>query len=106
MKSDTTVGHVPETFSAVCALFLNRGGTMICKVTSERLYIRDLPQGGIEIPCRYIFRGQPTDAEKVKKVFNLVFSDADNNIPSLIQSRVEIARFEPVGKIIRRMVGI
>ena len=76
--------------------------------SNERLYIRDLPQEGMEIPCRYIFQGQSTctDVEKVKKVFNLVFSDADNNIPSLIQSRVEIAHFEPVGKIIRRMVGI
>ena len=94
IKSDTTVGHVPQTFSAVCALFLNRGGTMICKVTGERLYSHDLPHK------EYIFRGQPTDIEKVKKIFNLVFSDADKNIPSLIQSRVEIhvAGFEPVGK--------
>ena len=97
IKSDTTVGHVPRKFSAVCALFLNRGGTMICKVTGERLYSRDLPQGGMEIPCRYIFRGQSTDIEKVKKVFNLVFSDADKNIPTMIQSSVKIAGFEPVG---------
>ena len=49
------VGHVPRKISAICSLFLRRGGRIQCEVTGTRQYSRDIPQGGLEIPCRYIF---------------------------------------------------
>ena len=48
---------------------------MMCHVVGTRAYTRDLPQGGLEIPCQYIFRGKPTEIAKVKKVLFLVLRD-------------------------------
>ena len=72
-RNDIIVGHVPQKFSAVCTLFLRRGGVLTCEITGRRLYSRDLPQGGLEIPCRYIFQGNPIDISKLKKVLAFVF---------------------------------
>ena len=65
VKNSTTVGHVPKK---VCSLFLRRNGTITCHVTGRRQYSRDLPQGGLEIPCVYVFEGQGDDLDKVKKL--------------------------------------
>ena len=46
-----TVGHVPRKISAICSIFIRRGGTIICVVNGARRYSVDLPQGGLEIPC-------------------------------------------------------
>ena len=52
------MGHVPRTISTVCSLFLRRGGGSIeCQINGNRRYSRDLPQGGLEIPCVLTFRG-------------------------------------------------
>ena len=56
-KDDNIVGHVPRKFSAIFALFLNQSGTILCIPNGCRQYSADLPQGGLEIPCKYIFRG-------------------------------------------------
>ena len=37
---------------------LRRGGTINATVTSPRQYSRDLPQGGLELPCTYRFTGK------------------------------------------------
>ena len=29
----------------------------MCEITGTKQYSRDLPQGGMEIPCVYVFRG-------------------------------------------------
>ena len=63
-KHDDIVGHVPRKISAICSLFLRRGRRIQCEVTGTRQYSRDIPQGGLEIPCRYIFEG---DIQKVKR---------------------------------------
>jgi len=52
VKNVNIVGHVPRTISAVCSLFLCRGGSIGCLVTGSRCYSWDLPQGGLEIPCK------------------------------------------------------
>ena len=51
------VGHVPRALSAVCCLFLGKGGTIFCEVTGRRRFSADLPQGGLEVPCTLIFTG-------------------------------------------------
>ena len=49
-KSKTVVGHLPRKISTVCSLFLSTG-TITCRVVGTKRYSRDLPQGGLEIPC-------------------------------------------------------
>ena len=62
------VGHVPRAISSVCYLFLGKRGTISCQVTGARHYSRDLPQGGLEIPCKLIFSGETRLIIKVQKL--------------------------------------
>ena len=47
----TTVGHVSKKISAICSIFIRRGGTINCVVNDTCRFSADLPQGGLEIPC-------------------------------------------------------
>ena len=66
-RSGIVVGHIPRTISSVCCLFLRRG-TISCEVIGHRQYSLDLPQGGLDVPCRLTFTGIQEDIEKVKKL--------------------------------------
>ena len=66
--SRETVGHLPKKISSTCSLFLRKGGTICCKVTGTREYSRDLVQGGVEIPCVVVFKGDKCLLEKVSKL--------------------------------------
>ena len=57
IKSGVIIGHVPRRISAACNSFMQRGSAVMCKVTGPRHYSSDLPQGGLEILCRLVFRG-------------------------------------------------
>ena len=47
----------------------------MCIVTGSRQYSVDLPQGGLEIPCRYIFRtNNYTESEKARKLVEATFA--------------------------------
>ena len=72
-RNDSLVGHVPRKFSAACSLFLRRGSVILCEVIGGRSYSHDLPQGGLEIPCVYVFQGDETDISKIKKFFTVVY---------------------------------
>ena len=74
MKGSTVVGHLPRAISAVCSLLLSRNGTISCKVTSTRRKSSDLPQGGLEIPCKQIFAGASRDISKVQKLITVAQS--------------------------------
>ena len=68
MNGRLIVGHVPHEISAVCYLFLRRGGTISCKVTGRRRYSADLAQGGLETPdicrcCQRPFQSAKTRTE-------------------------------------------
>ena len=69
IKDDNTiVSHVPRAISSVCHMFLNKSGTSIhSEIVGNHIYCRDLPQGGLEIPCKYIFEGPPVYVDKVKR---------------------------------------
>ena len=56
-KDAKAVGHVPRHISCSCNLFICRGGLLSCSVTGTRQYSSDLPQGGLEVPCYYMFSG-------------------------------------------------
>ena len=64
---DTVVGHVPRKISFLCSVFIRRGGSIHCLVNGDRRYSNDLPQGGMEVPCRLVFSGTEKDLNKAKK---------------------------------------
>ena len=70
-KSDlkTVVGHVPRKISAACYLFLAiKENSLACKVTGERAFSKDLPQGEFQVPCVLTFRGRAEDVRKIIKL--------------------------------------
>ena len=71
IKNDGIVGHVPRKMSAMCSLFLRKGGTIMCSITGPRQYSADLVQGGMEVPCIYDFCGEDADVGKVEKLLQL-----------------------------------
>ena len=72
-KGSNVVGHVPRKISAVCSIFLRRGGTINCRVAGHRRYSSDLEQGGLEVPCILTFsvsspHNQVVSVEKTEKL--------------------------------------
>ena len=67
-KERLTVGYLPHELSKFCWFFIQRGGTITCKVTGCRRRSR-LDQGGMEIPCDLTFEGS---SKLVKKLKNAV----------------------------------
>ena len=74
-KADLTVGHIPMKISALCSLFLQRGGTIACSVTDSKRYSSDLSQGGLEIPCILKFKGEKLLVGKVQKLGNKMLTE-------------------------------
>ena len=59
---------ISKLISAAWLLFVRHSGSIKCNVTGSRQYSRDLPQGGLEIPCTLMFEGDETFIEKVKNL--------------------------------------
>ena len=68
LNKTTIFGHVPRKVSVICSMFLQTGGTIYCTVIGNRQYLRDLVQGGLEVPCEVNFVGDNKHIEKVKKL--------------------------------------
>ena len=68
-----TVGHVPQLFSAICSIFIHRGGSLVCVVTGARQYSMDLPQGawkfGVVIFSKQITRRKVIKQESYSKIY-------------------------------------
>ena len=69
VKEDTIIRHLPRKVSKLCSLFLRRGGRILCTVLGSRQFSADLPQGGLQIPCRLIFQGSFKEVKKTKMHF-------------------------------------
>ena len=97
-KGERIVGHVPRRISAVCAMFLRRGGTILCRVTGPGRYSEDLPQGGLEIPCAFIFRTENRrDLAKVKKlVVAALHPIPDENTPPRKKAKIRDTNVDPL----------
>ncbi len=68
LKQRIVVGHLPEKISKLCSLFLRREGAVEVVVIGHRRYSRNLPQGGLEVPCDVIFKSSDKkEVDKVKK---------------------------------------
>ncbi len=61
------IGHLPRKISKFCSLFLRRGGSITCTVSGNRRNSFDLPQGGLEVPCRLILKAEAKEITKMKK---------------------------------------
>ena len=73
--TDRIVGHVPRIISTICSLFIRRGGLLVCVINGLRRYSSDLPQGGLEIPCKLIFKSvSANECQKAKKLFQSTLS--------------------------------
>ena len=82
IRDGEIIGHVPKLISAAASLFLRHSGAIKCKVTGTRQYSRDLPQGGLEIPCQLTFEG--SDEKYIRKVKKLLkLSDSDSGSPTV-----------------------
>lgn len=67
VKDSHVVGHVPRAISTPCSIFMRKGGLITCEIIGRYRYSRDLPQGGMDVPCRLHFSGQKTDVHKIEK---------------------------------------
>lgn len=103
------VGHVPRKISAACFLFLNQDDhSIICTVTGSQRYSSDLVQGGLEVPCKLIFRGHQQYVDKIKKLFSLsntpvpIVSDMSSTLePATKRQRID----EELGKDVWVVLG-
>ena len=57
VRDGEIISHVPKFVSAASSLFLQHSGLIKCNVMGSQQYSRDLPQGGLEIPCQLTFEG-------------------------------------------------
>ena len=56
LNNGQTIGHVPKFLSQLIFFFLKHDDTLSIKVTGERRFSFDLPQGGMEIPAEFTFK--------------------------------------------------
>ena len=68
IKGENVVGHIPRKLSNVCSIFVRKGGSILCLTTGSRRFSSDLPQGGLEIPCILVFKGNVKDTAKANKL--------------------------------------
>ena len=71
VKGGVIIGHLPRKISKICSLFLRRRGTISCIVSGGRRYSADLPRGGLEIPCKLLFKGKAKEMDKLKRCLKL-----------------------------------
>ena len=90
------IGHVPRKISAACCIFIRRGGSISCKVTSKCRYSHDLPQGGLEVPCILTFKGTDSEMMKLKKLLNTPCSQ--NSVVDRIKRKQNDSKVQQDGK--------
>ena len=66
VKDDIIVGHLPRAQSNIYSLFLFRNSTIDCIVIGAKRYSADLPQHGLEVPCKLVFNGKHEEIKKLK----------------------------------------
>ena len=93
-KGGEIVGHVPRKASAACSLFLQFSGALYCEITNDHhQYSADLPQGGLEIPCKFVFQCE-VDKKLIPRVRKLLQS-----IPP-----IDVKRVDPPASSCRNML--
>ena len=91
-KNVEVVGHVPRHYSCVFSLFLRNDGVILsCCVNGDRRYSRDLPQGGLEIPCIYTFKTNNRDfLDRTKKQLEELDGSVSTIKEDVINAKVDV----------------
>ena len=76
LDNGQTIGHVPKFLSQLIFFFLKYEGTLSIKVTGERRFSFDLPQGGMEIPADFVFK--TVDAKLHNQMREKVLKELEN----------------------------
>ena len=106
-RGSEVIGHVPQKISTACSLFMQRRGSVICRIIdSHHQYSSDLPQGGLQIPCQLVFQSEDTELiAKIKKIVQsappIDLKLAKTILKRKLMSRLELsheATVEPVKK--------
>ncbi len=99
-KSGFAVGHVPRKISALCSLFIRRGGIISCQVNGSRRHSWDLPQGGMKFPCTLTFIAD--EQFLIDKIINLI-SEVVNVIPKKKEDDslpLKVRKLDPGGQVL------
>ena len=94
-KDRDIVGHVPRSISILCSVFLTHGGTIRCVINGNCQYSHNLPQGGLEVPCKLYFVGNGQELKKVQSYFTRTKSLTISGI----KEETGIKQDAPVGNI-------
>lgn len=57
---------------------MRQGGFINCEVTGSRRYSADLSQGGLQMPCSFIFTGELKEVQKVQRLLKPLPAIPDN----------------------------
>ena len=71
MNHGVVVGHVSRSISALCSIFLRRR-VICCEIIGTRQHSSDLPQGGLELPCKLNFSAASKEITKIRKLLTQV----------------------------------
>jgi len=71
-----------ENVSSACNLFISLGGNISCTITGSRRYLSYLIQGGLEVTCRVIFRGETKFVGSIRKLAKPVIPKNRKLMPS------------------------
>ena len=74
------LGHIPRQISTPCNMFIRSGGSITCIVTGSRHYSVNLPQGGLENPCRLQFKGNEKAINKIKPLLQNAPPEASSQV--------------------------
>ena len=83
----------------MCSVFIRRGGSITCTVNGSRRYSADLPQGGLELPCKLMFIAPSLlECNKMENWFNLHYLEPQNE-PANNEAAAISKSTEPSGHI-------
>lgn len=101
-KGANVVGHIPRSMSTVYVFLGKHQSKITCKVTGDKRYSRDLPQGGLEVPCQQEFKGEECAVKKVSlAVAKRPHDELKNSVPRPVSIQLQETS-EPKAKKFKR----
>ena len=92
LANGQSIGHVPKFLLLLIFFFLKYEGMLSKKVTGERRFSFDLPQGGIEIPADFVFKTVDTKLHKQRR--EKVLKELENFEKNFNFSTPNLIRFD------------
>ena len=82
-------------------MFLRQGGAIKCHVMASKRYSKDLPQGGLEIPCTLTFERHAKDLAKADKLVKYTIAPSPAASKGIKDEPAAASKDEPANKKIR-----